>query len=280
MPKKTLILHVPVIHKGFLDLLEELKEESSGTCIIGEGLLEELSEVKPDIAAISPEKAKDILGKFGLKNISILSAENMENVRGKDIILIQDELSRNLYEKYLKGENITWESVFLRLDKEKILAEIPSDIIKKSEDSFDVEMMKEAYKEAEKSGDWWRQIGAVLVSANKIVARAYNQGVPNDNTPYQIGSARDFLKAGEKQELSPTIHAEQKLISEAAKTGVKTDKAVLYLTHFPCPLCSKLIAWSGIKKLYFTEGASNLDGKKTMEAAGVEIIHIPQNILK
>jgi len=279
MTKKTLILYIPVIHKGYLNLFGELEKKVSDIYIICEKLQEELSDIKPDIAALSPEKVKDFLLKLGFKNISVLSAENMGEIRGKDIVLVQDELSRNLYEKYLKGEKVTWESVFLRWDKERVLAEIPSDIIKKSEDSFDVEMMKEAYKEAEKSGDWWRQIGAVLVSDNKIVARSYNQGVPNDNAPYQVGSARDFFKAGERQEMSPTIHAEQKLISEAAKAGVKTDKAILYLTHFPCPVCSKMIAWSGIKKLYFTEGASNLDGKKTMEAAGVEIIHIPQNLI-
>lgn len=279
MSKKTLILYIPVIHKGYLDLLERLKGKVSGIFIIGEELLDELSIVKNDIAAIPPEKVKELLGKLGFESVSILSAENIDEVRGKDIILIQDELSRNLSEKYLKKEKVVFESVFLRWDKERILAEIPADIIKKSDDAFDVEMMGEAYKEAEKSGDWWRQIGAVLVSGDKIIARSYNQGAPEDNSPYQVGSERDFFKAGEKQEMSPTIHAEQKLIAEAARNGLKTDGAVLYLTHFPCPLCSKMIAWSRIRKLYFTEGASNLNGKRVMEAAGIDIIHIPQSLL-
>ena len=280
MTKKTLILYVPVIHKGYLDFLERMKNSVLEVYILSEKLQEELSEIKPDIAAISSDKVKDLLSKLGFENISILLPENLGEVKGKEIVLVQDEISRNLYDKYLSGEKVSWESVFLRWDKEKVLAEIPADIIRKSEDAFDAEMMKEAYKEAEKSGDWWRQIGAVLVSGKEIIARSYNQGTPNDNAPYQAGSMRDFFKAGEKQEYSPTIHAEQKLIAEAARKGVKTENAVLYLTHFPCPVCSKMIAWSGIKKLYFTEGASNLDGKKVMEAGGVEIIHIPQSILK
>lgn len=279
MSQKTLILYIPVIHKGYLDLLENLEGKVSDVYLICEKLQEELVKVKPDIAALPSEKVKDFLLKLGFENISVLSDENMEEVKGKNIILVQDELSRNLHDKYLRGEKVEWESVFLRWDKEKVMAEIPADIINKSEDSFDIEKMKEAYLEAEKSSDWWRQIGAVLVSGKKIVARSYNQGVPNDNSPYQKGSIRDFFNAGEKQELSPTIHAEQKLIAEAAKAGIKTEKTSLYLTHFPCPVCSKIIAWSGIKKLYFTEGASNLEGKKTMEAAGVEIVHIPQSLL-
>ncbi|MFH1714481.1 MAG: deaminase [Candidatus Nealsonbacteria bacterium] len=274
MNQKVLILHIPVIHKGFLDLLEKFKKEVSEIYVIKEEMLEELSEKKPTIESLSSRMTKELLEKFGFGDVTILSKENVGELEGKEIILIQDEVSRKMAELYFSKNRIEWESAFLRWDKDKILAEIPKDIIEKSEDDFDVQTIKEAYKEAEKSGDWWRQIGAVLIKDGKIVARSYNQGTPDDNTPYQLGSMRDFFKAGEKQEFSPTIHAEQKMIAEAAKVGLKLDGGTLYLTHFPCPLCSKLIAWSGIKKLYFTEGASNLDGKGVMESAGIEIVHV------
>ncbi|MBL7150255.1 MAG: hypothetical protein ISS84_01385, partial [Candidatus Pacebacteria bacterium] len=51
----------------------------------------------------------------------------------------------------------------------------------------------------------------------------------------------------------------------------------LYLTHFPCSVCAKLIAYSGIKNLYFSEGASNLDGKKILELVGVKITRVIQD---
>jgi len=280
MRNKNLIIHIPVIHKGYLDFFKKNLNRISNIYIIDEALQKELSDIKPDIASLDVNTVKDLLEKFDFKNVSILSKNNIGKLKGKEIILIQDEISRNLEEKYLKGENIEWESVFLRWDKKKVVADLPIDDIKVSTDNFDIEMMKEAYKEAQKSSDWWRQIGAALVKDKKIIARAYNQGVPNDNTPYQVGSIRDFFQAGEKQDLSPTIHAEQKLISEAAKNGIKLEGLFLYLTHFPCSLCAKLIAWAGIKDLYFSEGASNLDGRKTLEAAGVGIIHIPQNLLQ
>jgi len=279
MRSKALILYIPVIHKGYLDFLEKTKKEVSEIYIINKELQEELSEREPTIEVIATEKVRDLLGKLGFEKISILSKDNIKNLKGKELVLIQDEISRKLCDKYFEGEKVRWESVFLRWDKEKILTELPANIIKKSENFFDVRMMKEAYKEAEKSGDWWRQVGAILVRGKKIIARSYNQGVPDDNTPYQIGSMRDFFKAGEKQEFSSTIHAEQKLIAEAAKAGIKLEGTTLYLTHFPCSLCAKFITWSGIGKLFFTEGASNLDGKNTMESAGVEIIHISSNFL-
>ena len=274
MPRKILILHVPVIHKGFLDFLKEIKGEVSKIYLIDEGLQKELSEIKPDIASLDVKTAKELLEKIGFQQISILSKKNLEEVKGEEIILVQNEISRNLKDKYLKGEKIEWESVFLRWDKAQVLAEVPVENVQKSEDPFDVEMMEEAYKEAKKSGDWWRQIGAVLVKDKKIIARSYNQGVPTDNSPYQVGSIRDFFKAGEKQELSPTIHAEQKMISEAAKEGIKLEDASLYITHFPCSLCAKLVAYAGIKNLYFREGASTLDGKKVLDSFGIKIIHV------
>jgi len=280
MPEKIIILHVPVIHKGYLDFFKRIEGEISNIYLIDEELQEELSEIKPDIASIDSKTVKELLNKIGFENILFFSKSNIEEIRGKEIVLIQNEISRNLYDKYLKGEKVEWESVFLRWDKNQVLAELPTKDLPISKEPFDTDKMKEAYKEAEKSSDWWRQIGAVLVKNRKIIARSYNQGVPNDNTPYQLGSIRDFFKAGEKQDFSPTIHAEQKLISEAAKNGIQLQGTTLYLTHFPCSVCAKLIAYSGIKNLYFSEGASNLDGKKILELVGVKITHIPQKFLE
>ncbi len=275
MMEKILILHIPVIHKGYLDFFKKNLDRISNIYIIDEELQKELSDIQPDIASLESSTTKDFLEKIGFKNILILSKNNIGELKGKEIILVQDEISRNLKNRYLKGEKIEWQSVFLRWDKEHVLAEIPISGIQASKDPSDIEMMKEAYKEAQKSGDWWRQIGAILVKDKKVIARAYNQGVPNDNTPYQIGSIRDFFKAGEKQDFSPTIHAEQKIISEAARNGIKLEGLSLYLTHFPCSLCSKLVAYSGIKNLYFREGASTLDGRKILESTGIKIIYVP-----
>ena len=277
MDRKNLVIHIPVIHRGYLDFFKANKDRISNIYLIDEQLLEELSEFKPDIASINTEEAKELLGNLGFKNISILSSDNIEEIKGKEIIFIQDEISRNLYNKYLQGERTEWASVFLRWDKEKVLADLPIDDIKVSTDNFDIEMMKEAYREAKKSGDWWRQIGAVLVKDKTILIRANNKDLPSDHTPYQVGEVRDFFKPGEKQDLASTIHAEQKIIAQAAKEGISLKGTSLYVTTFPCPVCAKLIAFSGIKKLYFREGGSNFDAKKVLDSAGVKIIYVPLN---
>lgn len=273
MANKILILHIPVIHRGYLDLFEKLK--ISDIYLIDEDLQKELLETKPDIASLSFSVIKDLLNKMGFENIFILSKSNLNEIKGKKIILIQDQISRNLAKRYLIDYNIEWKSVFLRWDREKVLVQKSPENIKVSNDDFDIQMMKEAEKEAQNAGDWWRQIGTVLVKDGQIVFRGFNRDLPSDHTPYQVGEVRDFFKAGERHDLASTIHAEENIIAQAAKTGVSLDGTSLYVTTFPCPVCAKLIACSGIKKIYFQEGGSNFDAQKVLVSSGVDIIQVP-----
>lgn len=275
MEKKNLVIYIPVIHKGYLDFLEGVKNRVSSTYIISSELQEGLSQFKPDIASISPDTVKDLLEKIGFKNILILGRKNIKKLEGKEVILVNDEISRNFSAKYLKNKNIEWENVFLRWDKEKVLALETLSDIPMSTNSFDLKMMHQAMGESSKSGDWWRQIGAVLVKNKKILLRANNKDLPSDHTPYQVGEARDFFKAGERHDIANTIHAEQDIVARAAGKNISVKGSSLYVMTFPCPVCAKLIARSGIKKVYFAEGGSNFDAKKVLESAGVVITHVP-----
>ena len=50
-----------------------------------------------------------------------------------------------------------------------------------------------------------------------------------------------------------TIHAEANAIIQAAKHGLMIDRAEIYISASPCFSCFKLIANSGITKIYFME---------------------------
>ena len=199
----------------------------------------------------------------------------VKKLKNEKIVLVQDEVSRNLAEKYFRENDIEWKSVFLRWDKSKVLAQPNLDDISVSHDEFNVKMMQEAIKESRKSGDWWRQIGAVLVKNKEIILRANNKDLPSDHTPYQVGEARDFFKAGQNHEIANTIHAEQYIIAKAAKEGISVKDLAIYVTTFPCPVCAKMIACSGIKQVFFAEGGSNFDAKKVLESAGVKLANVP-----
>lgn len=266
---------MPVIHKGYLDFLKSVQNKISVTYIIDEKLLENLSEFKPDIASISADTAKNLLMKMGFDNIAVFAEDKINEIKNNDIILVNDEVSRNLAERFLDKTKIEWQSVFLRWDKSKVLAKQNLDDIPVSKDNFDVEMMQEAQKESQKSGDWWRQVGAVLTKEKEILFKVNNKDIPSDYTPYQVGEVRDLFKAGESHDIANTIHAEQSIVAKAAKEGISIKGLSLYVTTFPCPVCAKLIACSGIKNLYFGEGGSNFDAKKVLESAGVKITCVP-----
>ena len=257
-----------------MDFFKKVQGEVSDIYILENKFLEKLSEFKPDIAAIDAPEVKNLLGKLGFENIYIFSENNAQELKNEKIVLVDDEISRNFAKKYFDEKNIEWHSVFLRWDRARVLNAEKLEDIPDSKDEFDIKMMREALTRSEKSGDWWRQIGAVLVKDKEIILRANNKDLPSDYTPYQVGEVRDLFNTGERPDLASTIHAEQSIVAQAAKEGLSVKGASLYVTVFPCPVCAKLIAFSGIKSLYFKDGWSNFDAKKVLESAGVKITHV------
>ena len=93
--------------------------------------------------------------------------------------------------------------------------------------------MKEALKEAVKSKNENEiPIGAVIVSGDKIIARAHN------------------MRNGKN---SATAHAEILAIEKACKklNSWRLDDLEMYVTLEPCSMCAGAIANARIKKLYF-----------------------------
>ena len=109
-----------------------------------------------------------------------------------------------------------------------------------------------------------------------VLLRAYNRDIPDDQSSYRLGNIRDYLKPGERPDLSNTFHAENRIIAEAARAGMPTEGLDLYVTHFPCSMCAKAIATAGMKRCFFGEGASNFDAEMVLRAYGVEIIYLPR----
>lgn len=119
-----------------------------------------------------------------------------------------------------------------------------------------------------------KQVGALLVKDNRILAIGYN-GVPaghkhcneifNSKTiklskeDADIFNRRviEFSKEERVQHSNWStlneIHAEQNLIAFCAKNGIKTDGAELYCSLSPCIHCAKIIYASGITKVYYLE---------------------------
>ena len=97
----------------------------------------------------------------------------------------------------------------------------------------DILFMKEALKEANKALEKDEvPIGAVVVCAGKVIARAYNLTETLNDA---------------------TAHAEMQAITMATSTigGKYLDKCTLYVTVEPCPMCAAALAWSQVKRVVY-----------------------------
>jgi dCMP deaminase len=99
-----------------------------------------------------------------------------------------------------------------------------------------------------------RPTGAVIVNDKQILATGYNGSMPGvehcseEGKCYRRGSGAS--DAG-KYDNCRSIHAEANAIAQAAKHGISVKDSSIYVTLYPCYVCTKLLASAGIKKVYY-----------------------------
>jgi dCMP deaminase len=99
-----------------------------------------------------------------------------------------------------------------------------------------------------------KKVGSVIVKDNRIIATGYNgypQGAPHAS----------ILIDGHEVN---TIHAEQNAISQCSKMGISSLDSTIYVTHFPCLNCAKMIVGSGIKEIVYLENYHNHEVAKLL----------------
>ena len=120
---------------------------------------------------------------------------------------------------------------------------------------WDTYFLRIAQLVAQRSTCLRRQVGAVIVRDNRLLATGYN-GAPNNVAHcFQLpgGCLREARKipSGERQELCRGLHAEQNAILQAAAFGVSLKGGDCYCTHHPCITCAKMLINAGIKRVVF-----------------------------
>ena len=91
------------------------------------------------------------------------------------------------------------------------------------------------------------KVGCVLVKDNRIISQGYNGYLPG--CPH-----KSIVRNNHEQ---ATIHAEQNAICDCAKRGVSCNDCVVYVTHYPCIICCRLLLASGIKTIKYIEDYKN-----------------------
>lgn len=274
--RKALVLYIPVLHAGYLDLFKRHRDDVDTLYILGPEFIKKLMPLHEEIRALSPNEIKKFVETLGMfESVKVLDKVTLPELAERAIVTADEEISRNFIDRYLpKGTRVKTESVFLRWDEKKVRMAPPAAPNGATVTDFDREIIRHAESIAASGSDWWRRVGATATKGAAILFQARNRHIPSDHVPYIDGDPRDFIKAGVSPELSTALHAEQSLIAEAARTGTGLEGASIYVSAFPCPVCAKLIAYSGIKKCFFARGSATLDGERVLRANGVEIIRV------
>lgn len=278
MARKVIIAYIPVIHQGYRRLLEANPEYHT-LYIIDRSITSQYRHLQKEIRALEPQLVKQLLPCWNLLDeVSVIGKDGLEALATTDvdILMPDDEVSRDLATQYFNERTVNFYPVFLRWDRRKSEAQDPVDnTAVVSQDELARTMLNRAQQEAFKSSDIWRRVGAVLARKRQIISIASNQHRPTHFSPWLDGDVRTNFGRGAGIEMSTAQHAESCVIADAARRGVALEGADLYVTTFPCPPCAMLIAYSGVKRLYFAQGYAVLDGKRVLDDQGVEIIHVP-----
>lgn len=109
------------------------------------------------------------------------------------------------------------------------------------------------------------QVGATIIRDNRVVSIGYA------GAPSRLKHCTENGCKMEDGHCIRTVHAEANAIAFAAKAGISTDGAEMYVTHSPCTNCAKLIINSGIRRVTYKEYRG--DGIELLDHAGIEVIY-------
>ncbi len=273
--ERVLLLYIPVIHQGYVNLFNKHKNSAKTLYILGQKFINELSLYHKEIRALEPELIRKSIESLDFfENVIVLNKDSLDDLEDKAIITANEAISHKFIKKYMKNPDVTYENIFLRWDEANVQSNHLPQYARTSTEKREKEFMEEAKKEAIHAAEWWRQVGGVIVKDNKIILRAHNTHLPSGLIEYSEGDPRDFVKAGTEPDKATSIHAEHLMVSEAAKDGIPLKGSHLYVTTFPCHTCAKMIACAGIKKCFFSTGNSYMDSDRILEVFKVEIIQI------
>ena len=270
---RIIVAFVPVLHAGYIQLF---KKYPKALYLLGPTYIKAFPRLERDIRALHPLTMQKAIGALGVvKDVYVLDAKHLEKLQGDDVsfVIPDEDIMHDFAKKHLPEKDIIFDTFFLRWDKRITDREYevsPDRVI--STAALDREMMSRALREAQKSSDWWRQIGALVVKNGETLFQSHNRHLPSDHHLYAFGDPRSNFDAGERPDVYTSIHAEADIIAQAARNGVSLLDASLYITTFPCPNCARLLAQVGIKKVYYTKGYSLLDAEQIFKTHNIEIV--------
>lgn len=118
-----------------------------------------------------------------------------------------------------------------------------------------------------------RQVGAVLVKHERIIATGYNGAARGLGHCFELGCLRQEMgiPSGQRYELCRGVHAEQNAIINAAYYGTATQGSTLYCTAQPCLICARILINAGLERVVHCGNFEDCLALQFMQEAGLLI---------
>lgn len=96
-------------------------------------------------------------------------------------------------------------------------------------------------------------VGAAIVKDRQILATGYNGSPAGSVHCTAQGFCYEGLSSCDASKTMPSrsVHAEANAIAQAAKHGISTAGATIYVTLEPCLSCLKLVISAGIREVFY-----------------------------
>jgi len=271
------VAYIPVLHEGYRRFLEAHARDGR-LFVVGPSLYADYRPLAKDIRHLDAELVARSIAAWGIcAEVGVLDEAGARRLaeEAPALTLPAEDVSYQLVERFFSRCDVSYDTVFLRWDKTRtaqLMTPRGRPLVEGDEEL--ARLVAAAEEQAAGSVDWWRQVGACIRFRDGTIAVARNEHEPHPLSTYAVGDPRANFHKGVRLELSTATHAEAKLIASAARAGISTEGALMYVTDFPCPPCAKLIAGAGVAKLYFRSGYAVLDGQDVLERAGVELVEV------
>ena len=145
-----------------------------------------------------------------------------------------------------------------------------------SDELDDRQLMQLAHEAAKQSYDYCLQVGAVLAEKSKLgyipLASSFNKVVPEQWWSLHYGSAREkYYAPAQDINHHDTIHAEMKLMIDAATNKLSLRGTTLFLSLLPCPACARVLSETQIDELVYEKDYADGYAVKLFELAGKKV---------
>lgn len=244
---RVAVLYIPVIHEGYLRFFKKYAESVEALYVVGAELVKEHTFLEREIRALDPKIVQSLVTSLGLfQDVRLLDKTSAASLNSSDceVITADEQISKRIAAAYFPNAKLTTDAIFLRWDEANVNSQKMPENVPVTTDAFDVSMIDRGAELAKESSCWWRHVGGIIVKDGQVVLEAWNAHVPSPHANYAHGDPRDVVAAGTNPEIATTMHAEQRLITEAAKKGMSLEGTSLYTTVFPCAMCAKQVAYS------------------------------------